>query len=124
VLVSVPVSQPLTGDVTSRVSVLLPKARRNRKTRRYEQVVTVRNTGGQALQGPLTLVLKRLRGTVKLVGASGMTPGPKKRRSPFLRMSVGGDGLLAPGAGVTVTLRFNAPPQGYTPVVMAGPGMP
>jgi hypothetical protein len=122
--VPVSVAQPVTGDVTSQVGILLPKARRNRKTRRYEQRVTITNTGGQVLQGPLTLVLKRLRSTAKLVGPSGMMRESRKRRSPFIRVSVGGDTLLAPGAAVRVTLRFSAQPNRYTPVVLAGPGMP
>ena len=72
----------------------------------------------------MTFILKGLKSTVKLIGLSGMTHGPKKQQSPYLRIGVGGTGLLIPGTPLHATLRFSAKPNKYTPIVMAGPVTP
>ncbi len=104
----------LSGDVTARVSVRVVNARRKGPGGRVRQQVTVQNVGGQALAGPVLLVLGGLPRGVKLVGAAGVTLG-----SPYVILTRAG---LAPGqsAGVMLQFRGTGRRPRYTPRVLAG----
>jgi hypothetical protein len=101
---------PLTGDVSGDVAATLTLAPRGRKHgKMVTATLTVRNTAGQPLQGPLNVVLRGLKGTVKLLGASGFV-GSRKKRSPFVTLSPIG-GTLAPQASVTLMVEFKGKPN-------------
>src|SRR5262249_54385404 len=66
----------------------------------FEQTVTLTNTSGHTLSGPLAVVLDDLPDGVMLANATGTYRG-----HPYLDVPVGG-ASLAPGQRVTLTLRF------------------
>jgi hypothetical protein len=101
---------PVPVDVTPLVSV---KVRRGLP--RNQQLVTVTNTSGQALTGPLYLVFTRLPRRVRLKGASGMT----QAHNPFLLDAV----TLLPGGYANFLASFSGNKAvRFTTEVFAGPG--
>lgn len=85
------------------------------------QLVTLRNNSGQTVQGPLFLILRGLRGKVRLRNASGLTRTHGKPGDPFVIDTV----TLHPGGEVTLLLRFSNPRQQrirFTMEVLAGTG--
>jgi V8-like Glu-specific endopeptidase len=118
-----PSAAPVSGDVTQSVQVSVGGVRRSRGGRVVETLV-LRNAGGQDIQGPLNLVLAGLDRRLRLVNASGRTT-KQSPGSPFVTAAVPGDGLLAPGDEVTVSLVFSNPRHRSIPTttqVFAGPG--
>lgn len=115
---------PLTGDVTSLVQVTLTPAPRNRKrkSRGLTETLTVIDGSGSPLQGPLSVVLRGLKRTLKLrVGdriASGFV-GTRKKKSPFVVINLAG-GVLQPNGSVSLVVQFSARPNGLTMSVFAG----
>jgi hypothetical protein len=107
---------PFTGDATHLVQVTLTPARR--KKGKFIETLTVVNTSEQPLQGPLHVVLRGLRTTVKVQGAAGFV-GTKKKRSPFLTLNLNGCDLQ-PGQSITLTLQFSGKPNRVTISVFAG----
>jgi uncharacterized repeat protein (TIGR01451 family) len=108
---------PATGsaDVTGLVQ-LMPVGRRRRAQRQLALLIT--NVSGTPIQGPLEVVVPGLRPRrgPKLLNAAGRTGGGQK----FVRVNVGGDGILDPGQSAVVVLVFSQP---FTPPgldVMAG----
>ncbi|MBI4903881.1 MAG: lamin tail domain-containing protein [Acidobacteria bacterium] len=98
----------LTGKVTLTRSALVY----NRAARTFTGTITVTNTSGQLITGPLNIVLRSLTVGVTLVNASGTWLG-----SPFLTVNVGAG--LAAGASVVVPMTFNSPTNlliAYVPV--------
>jgi hypothetical protein len=82
---------------------------------RGQQLVTVTNTSGQAITGPLYLVFTKLPRRVRLKGASGMTQG----HSPFLLDAV----TLSPGGYVNFLASFSGHKAvRFTAAVFAGAG--
>ncbi|HZT42236.1 MAG TPA: hypothetical protein VFA07_08600 [Chthonomonadaceae bacterium] len=73
----------------------------DRKNGAFTGSITITNASGQAISGPLTVVVAGLRPLTVLENASGL-----HGRDPFLRVPLPGDNLL-PGGSVTVpvTLR-------------------
>jgi hypothetical protein len=116
----VTVSQPLTGDVTAAVQATLAPAPTGKKgkSRNFTATLTVRNSGGQPIEGPLSVVLRRLRSTARLRGAGGFVGG-KKKRSPYVVLSVPG-GVLQAGDSVSMTLQFSGKPNQPTLTIFAG----
>jgi hypothetical protein len=120
VSVSVPPAPPppLQGDVTNRVQVSLgapPKTKG--KPKGFRETLTLSNTSGQALQGPLSVVLRGLSSRFKVKGTAGHV-GTKKKKSPFV---VIGGGLAVSGH-TSITLQFNAKPNKFAVSVFAGTG--
>jgi hypothetical protein len=109
---------PLTGDVSAEVAATLtlaPLGRRHGKI--VTATLTVQNSAGQPLQGPLNVVLRGLKGKVKLLGASGFV-GSREKRSPFVTLSPNG-GTLAPQATATLIVEFKGKPNALTLDVFA-----
>jgi hypothetical protein len=105
-----PVLPPLSGDVTGVVRVAAGKV--THRGRRSRQTVVLTNTSGQALAGPVSLVLVGLPRQVRLVGAAG---------GPFVDVAPG----LDAGASITVLLQFRGPVPGrlhYVARIVAGTG--
>jgi hypothetical protein len=118
-----PAPPPAIGEAAD-VSALVRVRRGNRLRRgrgRSVQVVTLRNRSGQALAGPLALVLDGLGRQVQLLNRTGVTRVHAPSGSPYLDI----DGGLAPGASLRVRLTFFAPGQGaihFGARVLAGAG--
>jgi hypothetical protein len=81
---------------------------RNRRTGTYGQQITLTNTSGIALPGPLFVVLGNLSDNATLASASGATSvfAPLERPYVLVPDSAGG---FAPGASSSVILQFDNP---------------
>jgi hypothetical protein len=73
----------------------------NRKTGQFSQSITIKNTSGSAIVGPIELVLLNLK-TGSLVNQSGTTQG-----NPYI--TILSTGSLAAGASITFSLVFADP---------------
>ncbi|MGP0070884.1 MAG: hypothetical protein ACLPWF_02985 [Bryobacteraceae bacterium] len=91
----------------------------------FVQALTIKNTTGSTVTGPINVVLKNLTSTVILTNASG-TSGCTSPGSYFTTAVPAGSSL-APGATASVVLYFRDPSLGgfnYTTAVVAGAGAP
>jgi hypothetical protein len=91
----------------------------------FVQTLTVKNTTGSTVTGPINVVLENLTSTAILTNASG-TSGCTSPGSYFTTVVPAGSSL-APGATASVVLYFRDPSLGgfnYTTAVVAGPGAP
>ena len=105
---------PIT-DISSQVSVTQTGFGRNRATGVWSATMTVTNTSGAAISGPIQVVLTALPAGVTMVNNTGTRNG-----NPYITVSAG---ALAPGATVSVTIQFMNPSNGfitYTPVTDSG----
>lgn len=122
--VSLSVTNPsaaVATDVTGQVKLSLSGAVYNRSSRRYVQTVTVTNTSGLSLFGPLFLALDNLPGGIGLVSPAGTTALTTPIGSTCALLQ---SGIIAPGGSMTTTLQFNDPSGArimYKPRVLAGP---
>jgi hypothetical protein len=110
---------PLTGDITGLVAAPLtpvPNGGKG-KSRGHKQTLTIENVGGQPLGGPLNVVLRGLKRTVKLHGASGFV-GRKGKRNPFVRIDLARK-VLQPGDSASIVLQFSGKPNRFTVIVYA-----
>jgi hypothetical protein len=97
-------------DVTASVTIARSGLTMNRFTSKYSGTVTITNTSGQSLSGPLQLHLQGLSAGVTLDNKTGEKDGV-----PYLALPVGS---LAPGQAVTLTTTFSNPAKAgisYTP---------
>jgi hypothetical protein len=118
------------AEVSPMMLTQVRQRRRKGKRGRTSVVVTVRNVGDAAVQGPLNLVLSGLesprlrRQRVRLQNASGFTANRPPAGVPYVVVGVPGDRVLDINEEVAVTLNFRNP-QGrrinFTPRVFAGP---
>ncbi|MFO1433782.1 MAG: choice-of-anchor I family protein [Candidatus Competibacteraceae bacterium] len=101
---------------SSQVSITRGGFRYNRATKRFVQVVTLKNTGSNSVQGPLWLVLYNLSQNATLANTTQFKTeciGPLG--SPYIKPDIGTDNMLAPGESATVVLEFDNPgKQGIT----------
>jgi hypothetical protein len=98
------------------------KPRLNPRTQRYRQVLTVRYSGTDVLQGPLTLVLEQLNAKVTLRKAARAAMGKTVQGAPTVIVTPP-DNLLSPGQVLAVTLEFSASSAKrirYIPRVLVG----
>jgi hypothetical protein len=112
-----PSPPPLIGDVTGDVTVTLTPAPRSRKNKAVNETLTIRDNAGQSLQGPLYVVLRGLRSTVKVKGAAGFV-GTGKKKSPFVVIDPA-EGTLPSQGSVSRTLSFTGKPNQVTLLVFA-----
>jgi predicted extracellular nuclease len=111
------VSLNLTGtsmDVTASVKFTRGVVSLNRTTGKFTGPVTITNTSGAALAGPLNYRLDGLTAGVTLDNATGTQNG-----APYITLPAG----LAAGASVTVTTTFTNPAKvaiGYTAALISG----
>jgi uncharacterized protein len=102
VLISLDV-QPAYVDVSASVQTAAQGLYYNRATQKFTGNLTVTNTGGTPLVGPLQVVLGGLSAGATLSNASGSHDG-----APYITLGAG----LAPGATATVPLVFSNPSKG------------
>jgi len=89
------------ADVTASVAITRSGIVPNRVSGKYSGAVTVKNTSGAPISGPLQLVLQGLPAGVTLDGKRGDVGG-----APYLTLA---STTLAPGASLTVTTTFTNP---------------
>jgi phosphatidylinositol-3-phosphatase len=125
------VTLPAPSDVTTQVSIM-PGTDPvfNNAKQLYEQQVTLQNTSGSPISGPLMLVLKDLSSDATLVNETGTTlnvaldVAPSGR--PFITLDIGPDGVLIPLERVSITLEFDVLPinVGVTSAIVLAAGVP
>jgi pectate lyase len=104
-----------TLEVTTSFALLRSGLTWNRITNKYGASITLTNTSGAAVKGPVQLVLDGLPAGVTLDNASGLRNG-----APYLTLK---DASIAAGASVTVPLSYSNPaklPISYTNAVYIG----
>jgi uncharacterized delta-60 repeat protein len=125
VLTSVDAAPAKPIDVTPRLAVSLGKVHRDAATGKAMQKVTVRNVSGEAIWGPLTLILGGLNPKVKVRHRAGVTQHFAPLGSPFVSIVPGPTDQLASQSMVIIVVRFSDPldlPIRYRPQVLAGFG--
>jgi hypothetical protein len=111
---SVTVSIDKSVDVTSSTTITRAGLTVNRFTNKYTGTVTIANTGGQTLAGPLHFRLLGLTAGVTLDTQTGVKDGV-----PYMALPVAS---LAPGQSVTLTTTFSNPNKvgiAYTPALFS-----
>jgi hypothetical protein len=111
---SVTVSIDKSVDVTSSTTISRSGLTVNRFTNKYTGTVTIANTGGQTLAGPLHFRLLGLTAGVTLDTQTGVKDGV-----PYMALPVAS---LAPGQSVTLTTTFSNPNKvgiAYTPALFS-----
>ncbi len=104
-------AQPLSpDDLTPQVSISKTGFRLDRNTGFFVQGITVTNTSANPLPASLYLVLSGLTDGVTLVDKSGFTENLPATGSPYLAVTLPGEGLtLPPGSSVPFMLQFLNP---------------
>lgn len=106
---------PAFVDVSASVKTVQSGLKGNLVTNKFTGTVTITNTSGAPINGPLQLRLDGLSANVSLDNRSGIVNGV-----PYITVS---NGTLAAGASVTVTTTFSNPTKtqiAYTPAVISG----
>jgi predicted extracellular nuclease len=104
-----------TADVSANVKIVQSALKGNLITGKFTGTVTITNTSGAAINGPLQLRLDGLPANVSLDNRSGMNNGV-----PYITVS---NASLAAGAQLTVTTTFSNPQKAqitYTPKLISG----
>jgi hypothetical protein len=112
-------------DLTPRLHVLVGKLRPAGHKGRARQIVTLFNTSGDAIAGPIYLVLDGLNGKIRLRNSNGASTAHGVHGSPYVTLTLAG-GALAPAGSAKVVLDFVNPrlrKVRYTPLVVEGPGL-
>lgn len=102
-------------DVSSQVSITQTGFGRNRATGVWSATMTVTNTSGEVIEGPIQAVLAILPASVTMVNNTGTRNG-----NPYVIVT---QNRLAPGAAAAVLIQFKNPSGGYityTPITDSG----
>jgi uncharacterized repeat protein (TIGR01451 family) len=105
---------PIT-DVSNKVSIAQSGFARNRFTGVWSATLTLTNTSGGVINGPIQMVLTNLSSNATMTNNTGMRNG-----WPYITVSTG---ALSPGASASVIIQFTNPTNGYityTPVTDSG----
>ncbi|HSY19260.1 MAG TPA: alkaline phosphatase family protein [Candidatus Acidoferrales bacterium] len=81
----------------------------NPHTHQVKQIVHITNNGTSPIPAPLFLVLDNLSANATLLNSDGTTAILTPLGSPYVSVSVGGDGILRPHETKTVALEFLDP---------------
>lgn len=135
---------PTAADVTSLLTLRPSGIFRDPFTRRWVQLIVIVNRGGQAIQGPMALVLDyyhphdsnadawKLSGALdlrtRLADSIGATKATAPVGRPYATLALGAGevahpGSLGPGEWLLIALTFDDPtgtPITYQPAVLAG----
>jgi len=102
-------------DVSGQVSVTHTGFGRNHATGVWTATLTVKNTSGSALSGPVQVVLTKLSANATMVNSTGAVNG-----APYVTVSAG---TVAPGASANAMIQFNNPSNAFinfTPITYSG----
>jgi len=97
--------------------------RRNPVTGQYIQTVTLTNTSGTAVTGPVSLALSNLSAGVTALNTDGLTACSIPAGVPFVDSGLCPGGTLAPGQSLSVSLAFSNPGNkaiSYTAAALGG----
>jgi Divergent InlB B-repeat domain len=112
------------ADVSSSVSITRGGYVLNLGTLRYTQTVTLTNTSGNTITGPISLVLTGLSSNAALYNATGLTDADfPPAGSPYVNSSATS---IVPGQSISITLQFTDPAKAaitYNTQVLAGSGV-
>ena len=114
-------ASPSALNLTSSVAIKISKLEFIHATRTWSQNVTITNTLGKAIPGPLTLAFDNLTATDTVIGAGTTVNTSPVGSSTLLIQS----GPLDPQASVTLSVQFTRPLMKwvrYTPRLLGGPG--
>lgn len=114
-------SGPCGQDITSQTQVTRGGFRYNHNTVRFSQAVTVTNSSGSSIAGPVSLVTDNLPAKATLFGISGATQCLNPAGSQYINVA---SSSLDSGGSVTTALQFiNTEMSGvsYLPRVITGP---
>jgi uncharacterized membrane protein len=109
-------------DATSLMHIQYGGFRFNRANGHFLQQVTLTNTSGKSISGPISLVLDHLSGNAGLFIKDGVTVVKQPLGSPYLNAPAGS---LAPNTSTALILEFTDPTQQaiqYRARVLAGQG--
>jgi hypothetical protein len=108
-------ASPTPADVSAHVSVTHTGFGRNRANGVWTATLTVKNTSGASIAGPIEVALTKLPANVTMVNGAGTRNG-----DPYVTVS---PGALAAGASASAMIQFNNPSSGFidfTPVTYSG----
>ncbi|CAG0963439.1 hypothetical protein GPROT1_00989 [Gammaproteobacteria bacterium] len=106
--------QPCATDVSSGVTVTRSGFRLNRATGRYVQNITLTNTSGSAITGPVSLVLRNLSANATFANKTGDTACLAASGAPYLGLNLV-SGVF--GAGATVARQLEFTNSGNQPIL-------
>jgi hypothetical protein len=112
------------SDVSNSVSITRSGYVFNFGTQLFSQTVTITNSSGATINGPISLVLDNLSGNATLANQVSVTSCAAPLGSPYIVTGAGG---LAPGANTSVVLQFSDPSKAtttYNTRVLSGAGAP
>ncbi len=119
-------SGPCAQDVTSQVQITRTGFRYDHSSGLFALIVSITNTSGSAIPGPVSLVVDNLSANASLYGVSGDTLCAAPQGSPYIDIgNVGAGQVLAPGASISGSINFIDTAQSgitYSLRVLAGPG--
>lgn len=95
-------------SVAKDVSIELGNLSYSSSTDTWSQTATIKNKGKEAIDGPISLVLKDLTKGATLADSSGTTVCFAPASSPYINLSLASNALAA-GDSAEVTLEFSAP---------------
>ncbi len=102
-------------NVTSQVSVTGTGFVRDRATGIWASTMTITNTGGKAIAGPIQVILTSLTTGVTMTNNTGIETG-----SPYITITAG---TLAAGGSASIAIQFTNPANSFiqfTPVIYSG----
>jgi hypothetical protein len=115
----------IASDVTTSVEVVPLPAIYNPLSKRYIQVVVVRNSTLNRIEGPLSFVFDNLDSRLKVEGTTGTTSCTSPLSSSYVDVGIGFDEVFNPREIRVFVVRF-AGPRGvrvtYSPRLLAGAG--
>jgi hypothetical protein len=108
-------------DVTSQVQVTRGGFRLNHSTGHFTQTVTVTNTGGFSIAGPISLALDNVPANATLFGISGATLCDPPQGSPYMNLAAASLDPDVPVAGTVEFIDTANTGITYNARVLAGP---
>lgn len=117
-------AQP-AADVTAQVSITRGGFSYSRTLHQFVQNVTITNTSGAPIDGPLSLVLDGLSNNATLANPDGHTAALAPAGAPYVNVAAGAGNAVEAGQSVSVTLYFVDPSMTgitYSTRVIAGTG--
>jgi hypothetical protein len=111
------------ATVTGQLTITPGGFRRNPTTGQYTQTVSVMNSSGTSISGPVSLALSNLASGVTALNTDGFTTCSVQPQAAVVDMGLCPGGTLSPGASISATLTFSNPANKaitYSPIALAG----
>jgi hypothetical protein len=116
-------SPTCASNVTASVAVTRSGFSYSPLSKRYAQTLTLTNTAGSMITGPIYVILDNLTTSAALYNTGGSTACAAPTGSPYVSIA----GPIGAGASTNVVLQFTDPTNAaisYTPRFLAGSGQP